>query len=163
MAAPEGNQYWQFAKHTSNAIYTPETLWDKAKEYFEWCLASPWFKKEAIKGGDAAGTIIEIPTAKPFTLKGFSLFAGISFQTFENYSKKEGYVDITTRIREICYTQKFEGAAVGAFNANIIARDLGLSEKSEIQVEGKWDITMNINGGNKLHAALDAGIPKTDN
>lgn len=30
------------------------------------------------------------------------------------------------------YTQKFEGAAVGAFNSNIIARDLGLADKKEI-------------------------------
>jgi hypothetical protein len=32
------------------------------------------------------------------------------------------------------YAQKFEGAASGAFNANIIARDLGLADKTEMKV-----------------------------
>lgn len=30
-------------------------------------------------------------------------------------------------------------------------------------VEGGFEITMNINGANKLHAALDAGVPEKDN
>lgn len=129
MAAPKGNQYWQFAITTGRPkIYTPDQLWQKATEYFDWCLETPWYKNEAIKGGDNAGTIIKIPTAKPFTLKGFTLFAAIAYQTFDNYSKDEDFMEVTTRIREICYTQKFEGATVGVFNANIIARDLGLSE-----------------------------------
>ena len=30
-------------------------------------------------------------------------------------------------------TQKFEGASAGLLNANIIARDLGLSDKTELE------------------------------
>ena len=130
MAAPKGNQYWQFAETTGRPkSYQPDELWEKAKQYFDWCIGSPWFKNEAIKGGEAAGTIVQIPTAKPFTLKGFTLFAGISFQTFENYGKNKDFLEIVTRIRDICYTQKYEGAAVGVFNANLIARDLGIKEQ----------------------------------
>ena len=40
------------------------------------------------------------------------------------------FSSVITRIRETIYQQKFEGAAVGAFNANIIARDLGLADKT---------------------------------
>jgi len=32
------------------------------------------------------------------------------------------------------YTQKFEGAAANLFNANIIARDLGLKDKQQYEV-----------------------------
>jgi hypothetical protein len=32
------------------------------------------------------------------------------------------------------FAQKFEGAAVGAFNSNIIARDLGLIDRTELKV-----------------------------
>ena len=35
------------------------------------------------------------------------------------------------------YSQKFEGAASGIFNANIIARDLGLSDKQDITTGGE--------------------------
>lgn len=47
-------------------------------------------------------------------------------------------MEVTTYVEEIIRTQKFEGAAVGAFNANIIARDLGLSDKKEI--DGKFQV-----------------------
>lgn len=126
--------YWKFAKPGRPPDYTPDELWTKAEEYFIWCVDNPWIKNEAIKGGDMAGQLVEIPTARPFTLKGLCLFADISFRTFENYAKNEEFLHITTRIREICYTQKFEGASVGAFNANIIARDLGLKDVSEVEV-----------------------------
>lgn len=157
--APKPNQ-WKFTENPGQPkAYKPDDLWKKALEYFEWCESHPWHKNEAIKGGEQAGTIIQIPTATPFTLKGLCIFANISFTTFDNYSKKPEYVEITTRIREICYTQKFEGAAVGAFNANLIARDLGLTEKTDLHVEGQWDITMNINGENKVHPSVDSSIP----
>ena len=35
-------------------------------------------------------------------------------------------------MEETIETQQFEGACVGAFNANIIARKLGLSDKQEV-------------------------------
>lgn len=132
MAAPEGNEFWRLADWGKPKAYQPEDLWIKACEYFDWCVKNPWHKNEAVKGGDSAGMIIKVPTARPFTLEGLCIQAGIVTQTFRNYEKNEAYFDITTRIREIIYNQKFEGAAVGAFNANIIARDLGLADKKEV-------------------------------
>ena len=35
------------------------------------------------------------------------------------------------------FEQKFAGAAVGLFNANIIARDLGLADKQDITTNGE--------------------------
>lgn len=141
--------------------YTPDGLWAKAQEYFDWCVEHPWQKNEAVKSGDNAGMIISIPTATPFTLKGLCLFAGIDFKTFENYSKNEEFIHITTRIRDICYTQKFEGAAVGAFNPNIIARDLGLVDKTE--QSGGLKITF-VEPGDYVYPAQDqsdSGIPES--
>lgn len=120
--------------------YTPEELYEKAKEYIHEVQETPWVKNEAIKSGDYAGQIIHIPTARPLTIHGFCVFAGITTQTFYNYEKQEAYFDIITRIREVFYAQKFEGAAVGAFNPVIIARDLGLRE----QVESKNE-NINVN------------------
>ena len=66
------------------------------------------------------------------------MFIGIAVNTFREYQSREDFVTVTTRAREIIYTQKFEGAAVGAFNANIIARDLGLRDQKDIRIN---DIT----------------------
>jgi len=142
MGAPKGNNYWQFRnKHGRDFKYTPELFWDEAVKYFEWISLSVWNKKEAIKSGDMAGTTMDVPTSTPMSIKGFCLFADIDFTTFENYeSNEETYKDffhITTRIRHIIESQQFEGATVGAFNPNIIARTLGLTDKTDITSAGK--------------------------
>lgn len=134
MAAPKGNQFWMLAKNAGRPLeYTPEEFLNVAFEYFQWATENPWYKKEAIKGGDLAGKIVDVPIDRPFTIHGLCIFAGIVIQTFENYAKREEFMEIVTRIRGIIYNQKFEGAAVGAYNSNIIARDLGLADKKEVE------------------------------
>jgi hypothetical protein len=135
MAAPKGNEYWKLADWGKPRSYQPEQLWEKACEYFQWCENNPWMKNEAVKSGDNTGLIIQVPTSRPYTIHALCIYAGIITQTFHNYEKEEAYLEICKRIREIIYSQKFEGAAVGAFNANIIARDLGLKESQEIKHE----------------------------
>lgn len=141
MAAPKGNNYWQFRnKHGRDFKYTPEALWDEAVKYFEWISQSVWNKKEAIKSGDMAGSVMDVPTSTPMSIKGFCLFADIDHVTFMNYeSDKEEYKDfftIATRVRHIIESQQFEGATVGAYNTNIIARSLGLVDKKEVDNTG---------------------------
>lgn len=137
MAAPKKNNYWQFAeKHGRDFKYTPELLWKEAIDYFEWITQKVWNKKEPIKSGDMAGNLIDVPTQTPMSIEGFCLFADISKQTFYNYeSNKDEYkafFDITTRIRGIIESNQFEGATVGVYNPNIIARKLGLADKQEV-------------------------------
>lgn len=139
MPAPKGNQYWQFAgKHGRNFKYTPAKLWAEAVKYFEWISPQVWNKKEAIKGGDMAGTLVDVPTSTPMSIKGFCLFSDISHQTFLNYESAENkdFVEVTSRIRAIIESKQFEGATVGAYNANIIARTLGLVDKQDITSKG---------------------------
>lgn len=137
-AAPKGNNYWQFRdKHGRDFKYTPEELWEEALKYFDWISSRVWNKKEAIKTGDLAGTTMDVPTQTPMSIDSFCLFADIDFKTFLNYeSGKEQYKDffqIATRIRKIIESNQFEGAVVGVYNPNIIARKLGLADKQEIE------------------------------
>jgi hypothetical protein len=132
MPAPKGNDYYKLADWGKPPSYEPVPLWDKFRDYVINSQDNPWHKNEAVKSGDNVGMIIKVPTERPLTIQGFCIFAEISSQTFYNYEKDKAYVEITARIRDIIYSQKFEGAAVGVFNANIIARDLGLSDKSEV-------------------------------
>lgn len=138
MAAPIGNNYWEFRnKHGRDFKYTPEALWDEAVKYFDWMSERVWNKKEAIKSGDLAGSLIDVPTSTPMSIESFCLFADITTETFRKYEKGKGYedfIEVTTRVREIIESQQFEGATVGAYNANIIARKLGLADKTESKV-----------------------------
>lgn len=136
MAAPKGNNYWEFRnKHGRDFAYTPDLLWDEAVKYFEWISDRVWNKKEAIKSGDMAGSVMDVPTSTPMSITSFCLFADIDENTFQRYEGYEGYEDfwaITKRIKGIIESQQFEGATVGAYNPNIIARKLGLVDKTGI-------------------------------
>lgn len=65
------------------------------------------------------------------TLKSLCFFLGITFETWTTFRTKDDFSDITSEVEQIIYDQKFTGAAANQLNANIIARDLGLSEKHD--------------------------------
>lgn len=136
MSAPKGNQFWKLrSKHGRDKIFeSPEILWEAACEYFEATDARKWIKTE-FNGKDA--TKCEVPTDTPYTLTGLFVFLDISAQTWKDYRERKDFIEIITRVEQIIYTQKFEGASVGAYNANIIARDLGLKDNSDITSGGQ--------------------------
>lgn len=145
MPAPEGNLYWKLReKNGRDKAYTPDELWAAACAYFQWAEENPWKKQDFVRGGDSAGMKVELETARPFTIQEMCVHIGISVKTFERYDKHKDYSPTTTHIREIIYAQKFSGAAVGAFNANIISRDLGLADKQDTKFSG--DIDHHITG-----------------
>ena len=173
MAAPKGNEFWKArSTHGKEKIFsTPEILWDAACQYFQWCLDNPLMEavviskgirkvvKDEESGEDKAIVeyLIDVPKMRAMTVIGLCIFLDISTQTFLDYYNNkedayEGYLVVTTRIKEIIRSQKFEGAAAGFLNANIIARDLGLAEKKDIELTNK-------NRESKLEEALSK-LPK---
>lgn len=132
MAAPKGNQYWQFRnKHGRDFKYDPELLWNEFIDYSKWIEDSPLYEMKVFpyKGDITTATI---PKMRAMTVTGFCLFADIDFVTWKNYQKNKDFINITTRIEDCIKSQKFEGAAAELLNPNIIARDLGLTDKKEI-------------------------------
>jgi len=134
MGAPKDNQFWKLrSKHGRDKLFeTPGLMWEAACEYFEWCEKHPWIKEETTKRGEHTDTK-STPTERPFTMQGLCLYLDCNTKYFNNFKStlpenEQDFNYIITRIEETVYKQKFEGAAVGAFNANIIARDLGLSD-----------------------------------
>lgn len=136
MAAPEGNQFWKLrSSHGRDMIFSsPSVLWEACKEYFEATDKRKW-KKQQIAGKPSE--IWELETDTPYTLSGLCVFLDIGVSTWHDYRNREDFSDVITRVENIMYTQKFEGASVGAFNPNIIARDLGLSDKQDVKVDAK--------------------------
>lgn len=133
MSAPEGNQFWKLrSKHGRDKIFeTPAILWEACEEYFEKTESRKWIRKDWV-GKDAME--VKRETETPFTLTGLFVFLEIDRKTWDLYRLREEFIPVTTRVEQIMYTQKFEGASVGAFNANIIARDLGLREQTDVNV-----------------------------
>lgn len=132
MAFKQGNTYWKLAKGFTPGTekkYTPDELWVKAVEYFKWVEDNPLLE-EKVFGTGFKDTVNKM---RAMTITGFCVFAGITSQTFFNYEKEQAYLDITARIRDIIYSQKFTGAAAGLLESNIIARELGLADKQEMK------------------------------
>lgn len=133
MGAPAGNQFWkQRTKHGRDKLFSDSKVLEmECEAYFEWCDSNPWVKNEAVKAGDHFGELVHVPTVRPYTIKGLCLYLDIDETTLSDYEKNKDFSRIISRVKNIIYTQKFEGATVGAFNANIISRELGLTEKTE--------------------------------
>ena len=132
------NQFWKLrSSHGRDLLFaSPSLLWEAACEYFEWCSTNPWNKQEAIKSGELAGTIMQVPTARPFTMHGLCLYIDCSTSYFRAFKStatedKKDFLTVIEKIEEVVYQQQFEGATVGAYNANIISRALGLTDKQE--------------------------------
>lgn len=132
MAAPKGNKFWELrSTHGRDLIFSsPGILWEAAKEYFEATINRPWIKKDWV-GKDAVE--VDRETTPPFTITSLCLFLDIDRTTWAKYRQRKDFIPVVTRIEDVIYSQKFEGASVGAYNPNIIARDLGLIDKSEIK------------------------------
>ena len=135
MAAPRGNKFWMNrAKHGRDLLFaSPTLLWEAACEYFDWCVSNPIVDPRSFGGKQKI--------QRPFTMQGLCLFLNCNtayFRTFKAQLKKE-HKDFNTIIQDIedtVYQQKFENAAIGVYNQNIIARDLGLADKQDLKHEG---------------------------
>ena len=76
-----------------------------------------------------------VPKMRAMTISGLCLFLDISTQTWHDYCKREDFIDVTSKIDRVIRDQKFSGAASDMLNANIIARDLGLTDKKEVDAK----------------------------
>ena len=132
MAAPKGNRFWEArSSHGRKPIFqTPEDLWEASVEYFNWVEENPLKEQKAFHTNGIV-TKTDVNLMRAMTIGGLCLFLDISKQAWSEYKQREGFGDVTTAIDETIRSQKFSGAAAGLLNANIIARDLGLVDKSQ--------------------------------
>lgn len=106
------------------------------------------------------GEATHVPVAKmrAMTVSSLCIFLDISVRTWAEYRAKEDFSPITTRVDEIIRTQKFQGAAADLLNPNIIARDLGLSDKQELTGANGGPIETKDVGARGFIAERIAGI-----
>lgn len=133
MAAPKGNSFWMArSSHGRNPLFSsPEELLDACLEYIQWVEENPLQASE-LTTYQGKSQLELVPKMRAMTITGLCIFLDITTETWRQYAKKDGFSGVTTRVDEIIRTQKFEGAAGGFLNPNIIARDLGLADRSEL-------------------------------
>ncbi len=163
----KGNQFWKNrTKHGRNRIFsTPNMLWKAACEYFKWCDDNPLIEID-YKGKDAER--VEIPKMRAYTLRGLCTYLGVNeayLRQFEamlserNDDLLDDFSTIITRIRDVIFVQKFEGAAAGLLNSNLIARDLSLVDRSDVTSgDEKMSAVTSINAvynGEKIEFTAD--------
>lgn len=136
-----GNHFWELrSKHGRDKLFaTPELLWQAACEYFKWCEDNPLIE---VKGFAYQGIVTkeEFPKMRAMTMSQLCFYLNCNEAYFRNFKSQlpKGEKDFNTIIDQIektIYNQKFQGAAADLLNANIIARDLGLVDKSKIEHE----------------------------
>jgi hypothetical protein len=151
-AAPKNNQFWKLrAKHGRDKLFSsPQLLWEAACEYFQWCVDNPLMEAEQAKSAAKPyydeekketvfpPNLVELPKMRAFTWDGLELY--IDIYSLRDYKTNPDYKDfqqVITRIEKVIYNQKFTGAAAGFLNPNIIARDLGLKDSTDVTTGGE--------------------------
>ncbi len=112
--------------------YTADAFWNKFLEYVEDNKTDTMARVELLKAGELAGIQKQCDLKVPLSIKGFCIYAMITHQTFLNYNDSEqldkDLFEVSTRIRDYIETEQVNGANVGLYNPNIVARVNGLNE-----------------------------------
>ena len=135
-----GNKSWEArSSHGRSPIFAkPDDMWSAVVEYFEWVEANPLYEEKVFNGKDgiARATVAKM---RAMTISGLCIFLDIARTTWDSYRERPDFSSIVTRAEEIIRDQKFSGAAADLLNANIIARDLGLVDKQDVDQKTKLE------------------------
>lgn len=137
----QGQQLWQKVSNPGRPrkFETSYDLWTAACEYFKWMDENPIIKHDPTVVNKE---IIDHPVKlkRPYTWASLCVYLNVGQGFFRQFKTQkelpdENFSAVISKIEEIMFAQKFEGAAVGEFNANIISRELGLADKKEVKAQ----------------------------
>lgn len=136
MGAPKGNRYWeQRSTHGRKALWEdPLELQDACYQYIAWVDDNP-LEESVVYQGEVMDK--PLPKMRPPTIKGLCVYLGMTTETWSQYRLKKDFSAVTKEIDLIIENRKYEGAAAGMLNPNIIARDLGLTDKQDLNHGGQ--------------------------
>lgn len=128
-----GNRLWE--RRARSGCYPlfddPEKLWEACVKYFEWAESNP-LKEEKVFCSQGEILQTTVNKIRAMSVSSMCVFIGMTRVTWYEYCKRPEYKDTCELVEQIIYDQKFTGAAADLLNQNIIARELGLSDKQEL-------------------------------
>lgn len=127
-----GNRIWEARSSYGRkpTFIDDEALRAAVIEYFEWAEGSP-LSEEKLFSYEGKVVRDKISKMQAMTIKGLCVFLDISYQNWTEYRARAAYSEVCEWAEAVIYQQKFTGAAAGLLNPAIIARDLGLADKSD--------------------------------
>lgn len=151
-----GNRFWEArSSHGASPKFeTADALRDACTQYFEWVEANPLEEEKVFNGKDG---IVRATVAKmrAMTIAGLCNFIDVRTSTWHEWkASRPDLSDVITRTESMIYQQKFEGASADLLNANIIARDLGLADKQEVEHKNPDPGELNARLGELLSRCL---------
>lgn len=148
--AMQGNEWWKLrTTHGRKRIFeTPAVLVQAAQEYFEAEDKNIWYESKPM---NTRGRIKmqRIPHRVPYSIHGLSIFLNVSTSFWKFFRKDQqekasngvelakDFISVIQKIEDMIYKQQYDGANAGFFNANIIARALGLADRQDITSNGE--------------------------
>lgn len=127
--------------------YTPEELAEKFEDYVRWAIENPIvtsYTEIGVSGKNSFEKKHEEISPRLISIGGFLSYIGKEDGWWAQLPKRqdgERFVRVKAAIKNYCETFQKEMASAGVFNANIISRLLGLTDKSEVEHKG---ITLNV-------------------
>jgi hypothetical protein len=126
-------------------IETPEALY----QLFEGYVKETKERTRNVPKATNKGVLYE-PHTPPLTIDGFKTYCNKKGSDVNRYWYNVGgecveYVSIVTRIKEEIRNDQIEGALVGQYQQNIVARLNGLTEKTDVTTQGERISEIKVN------------------
>lgn len=117
--------------------YTPRELLDKFQEYIADRQGRPIIITKETSGNNGnydTSSVTNEPHPQLLSIADFCVFLGTSRNWWNELT--DDFLGVKDYIRTYIENFQLKGATAGIFNANIVARLLGLADKKEIQATG---------------------------
>lgn len=143
---PDTKRLFEEVLRGRKLTYTPEQLAKEFLKYLEDLKANPIevstqylrkkqkFKDEELQRQDRVEKFHRAPRIEDFVVR----WLGKSMKWWseidgDKYKDKDEFSHIKKQIQDFCRSVKLDGATVGVFNPVIIARELGLTDKQQVE------------------------------
>lgn len=155
-----GNQIWKRRKTTGYApkFQTAEELAEACCEYFQWVEDNPLWEEKPF-AYEGVVTFENVAKPRVMTIQALCTFIGVTPPTWGNWRRdRPDLKEVLDWAESVIYCNKFEGASAGLYNANIIARDLGLADKNELSGPNGGAIRTEVTSARDILASKLAGL-----
>jgi len=133
----QGNQLWKVALRNRNRMGrfpTAETVLEMFCEYMAWCEDNA-LQEARLVTYEGESSLEEVPKKRAMTLAGLCAFMGIHRDTWGAWRRgdqRPGFKVVVEWCEQMMWDDKFVAAGAGLLNTNLIARELGLVDRQQV-------------------------------